>query len=125
MPQAEFRTTSATDTAHLAVHSVGVVPLAPRYDPRIVELAVALDDPEEAMAETCRRVAAVAESFGLFRPSYAHLRRFLVEKRENDEAARARRAELRRIAADVYFDAMRGFVVDAYEVADRVREAGR
>ncbi len=100
-------------------------PIAPRYDRRILELAAALDDPAESMAETCRRVGTAAESFGLFRPSYSHLRRFLTTKREEDEAARARRQELRRIAADVYFDAMRGFVVDSYEVADRVREAGR
>lgn len=77
------------------------------------------------MAETCRRVAAVAESSGLFRPRYAHLRRFIVEKRREEEAAYARRQELRRIAADVYLDATRGFRINYYEVADRVREAGR
>jgi hypothetical protein len=102
-----------------------MVPIAPRYDPLIHELVVALDDPTESMAETCRRVAAVAESSGLFRPSYAHLRRFLVDKRREDGAAQARRQELRRIAADVYLDATRGFRINYYEVADRVREAGR
>ena len=102
-----------------------MVPLAPRYDVRIQELASALDDPFEPMAETCRRVAAVAESLGLFRPSYAHLRRFLVEKRDDERLARERRAELRRIAADVYLDATRGYRIDAYKVADRVGEAGR
>ena len=102
-----------------------MVPIAPRYDVRILELASALDDPFEPMAETCRRVAAAAESLGLFRPSYAHLRRFLVEKREHERLARERRAELRRIAADVYLDATRGYRIDAYKVADRVREAGR
>jgi hypothetical protein len=102
-----------------------VVPIAPRYDSRILELADALDDPDEPMAETCRRIAATAESLGLFRPSYPHIRRFLALKREAEDAARRRRAELRRIAADVYFDATRGFVVNAYDVAERVREAGR
>jgi hypothetical protein len=102
-----------------------VVPIAPRYDPAIHELVAALDDPRQPMAETCRRVAAVAESSGLFRPSYAHLRRFIVEKRREEEAAYARRQELRRIAADVYLDATRGFRINYYEVADRVREAGR
>ena len=102
-----------------------MVPLAPRYDPKILELATVLDDRREPMAETCRRVGAVAESFGLIRPSYSHLRRFLVEKHREEDAARARRAELRKIAADVYWDTTRGFLVDAYEVADRVREAGR
>jgi hypothetical protein len=101
-----------------------MVPIAPRYDPRICELAVALDDPTQAMAETCRQVAAVAESFGLFRPSYAHLRRFLAEMRREQEVERARRQELRRIVADVYLDAMRGYRINAYEVASRVSEAG-
>jgi hypothetical protein len=102
-----------------------VVPLAPRYEPLIVELALALDDPSEPMAETCRRVAAVAESSGLFRPSYSHLRRFLVERRREEEVAQARSRELRRIAADVYLDATRGYRVNFYEVKNRVREAGR
>ena len=102
-----------------------MIPLAPRYDPRIFELAAALDDANEPMAETCRRVGAVAESLDLIRPSYVHLRRFLADKRDADAAARARRRELRRIAADVYVDAMRGVTVNAYEVASRVREAGR
>jgi hypothetical protein len=102
-----------------------VVPLAPRYTPLILELASALDDPNEPMAETCRRVAAVAESSGLFRPSYPHLRRFLSDKRRAEEAAIARRQELRQIAADVYLDATRGFRINYYEVANRVRDAGR
>jgi hypothetical protein len=100
-----------------------MVPLAPRYDGLIRELADALDDREDSMAETCRRVAAVAESVGLFRPSYSHLRRFLTEKRRREEAARMRRRELRQIAADVYLDAMRGYRVDRYELAERIREA--
>jgi len=102
-----------------------MVPLAPRYAPLILELAFALDDPNESMAETCRRVAAVAESSGYVRPSYSHLRRFLAEKRRAEEAAVARRRELRQIAADVYLDATRGFRINYYEVARRVQEAGR
>ena len=102
-----------------------MIPIAPRYDVRVLELAFALDDPAEPMAETCRRVGTVAESLGLFRPSYSHLRRFLAEKREDERAQRARQQELRRIAADVYLDAMRGYRINAYEVADRIREAGR
>ena len=102
-----------------------MIPIAPRYDGRVLELASALDDPAEPMAETCRRVGTVAESLGLFRPSYSHLRRFLTEKREAERAKRARQEELRRIAADVYLDAMRGYRVNAYEVADRIREGGR
>jgi hypothetical protein len=102
-----------------------VVPIAPRYDPLICQLALALDDPSESMAETCRRVAAVAEASGLFRPSYPHLRRFLVERRREEEAERARRQKLRRIASDVYLDAVRGYRINAYDVANRVREARR
>jgi hypothetical protein len=104
---------------------LAVIPIAPRYDVRVLELASALDDPAEPMAETCRRVGAVAESLGLFRPSYSHLRRFLAEKREEERAQQARQQELRRIAADLYLDAMRGYRINAYEVADRIREAGR
>ena len=83
-----------------------------------------LDDLGQPMAETCRRVGVVAESLGLFRPSYPHLRRFLVERREEEKAARERRRELLQIAADAYLDAMRGFRVNAYEVAARIAEAG-
>jgi hypothetical protein len=102
-----------------------VVPIAPRYDRRILELAAALDDPHVPMAETCRRVGAVAEAIGLIRPSYPHLRRFLVAKRDEDEALRKRREELRRIAADVYLGLSRSHVVNAYEIAGRVRDARR
>jgi hypothetical protein len=102
-----------------------VIPIAPRYDPRILELAAALDDGRAPMAETCRRVGAAAGALGLFRPSYAHLRRFLVAKREEDEALRRRRDELRRIAVDVYLDLSRSYRVNAYEVSERIREAGR
>ena len=77
------------------------------------------------MAEICRRVAAVAERLGLPRPSYVHLRTLLREQREWEDYERARREELQAIAADVATRAMRGLRVDAYEVADAVREAGR
>ena len=102
-----------------------MVPIAPRYEGLILELADALDDRKESMAETCRRVGAVAESAGLYRPSYVHLRRFLSEKRRREEAEVLRRQELRRVAADVYLDATRGFRVNAYEVASRIQDAGR
>ena len=102
-----------------------MVPIAPRYEDLILELAAALDDRRESMAETCRRVGAVAESAGLYRPSYVHLRRFLSEKRRRDKAEVARRHELKRIAADVYLDAMRGYRINAYEVAGRIQDARR
>jgi hypothetical protein len=102
-----------------------MVPSAPRYDVRILDAGRALDDRAEPIAETCRRVATVAERLGLTRPSYVHLRRIVLAEREREDAARRRREELRAIAADVYWDLHRGYRVDAYEVADRVREAGR
>jgi hypothetical protein len=94
-----------------------VVPSAPRYDERIFDLVRALDDRDESMAEISRRVGRAAELLGLTRPSCVHLRRII--KRE-----RARQDDLRDIVNDVARDLMRGFRVDAYEVADRVREAG-
>ena len=69
------------------------------------------------MAEICRRVGRATDALGLTRPSYVHLRRII--RRE-----RARQDDLREIVNDVARDLMRGFRVDAYEVADRVREAG-
>lgn len=76
------------------------------------------------MAEICRRVAAVAEAMGLPRPSYVHMRRLLVAERERQDEERARRAAIREIATDVVSDLLVGKRVVAYEVADRVREAG-
>jgi hypothetical protein len=102
-----------------------MVPIAPRYDRLIRELADALDDRSESMAETCRRVGEVVEAAGLFRPSYVHLRRFLSQKRRREDAERMRRRELRQIAADVYVDATLGYRIDGYELAERIREANR
>jgi hypothetical protein len=59
-----------------------MVPLAPRYDVRIVSALRALDDPKEPMAEICRRVGEVADRLGLTRPSYVHVRRLLLAERE-------------------------------------------
>jgi hypothetical protein len=77
------------------------------------------------MAEISRRVGVAAAQLGLPKPSYVHLRRYIVEHREEEDRERERREELRQIFADVYFDVMRSKVVDAYEVADRIREAGK
>ena len=77
------------------------------------------------MAEISRRVGAVAERLGLPRPSYVHLRTVIHEERERQDFERARQEELRAIAADVATDLVLGLKVDAYEVADRVRDAGR
>jgi hypothetical protein len=102
-----------------------VVEIAPRYDRRILEAVRALDDRTESMAEISRRVGVAAAQLSLPKPSYVHLRRFIVAHREEEDAERARREEIRRILSDAYYDVMRSRVVDAYEVAERIREAGR
>jgi hypothetical protein len=102
-----------------------VVEIAPRYDRRILEAVRALDDRAESMAEISRRVGIAAAELGLPKPSYVHLRRYLVAHREEEDAERARRDEIRQILYDVHYDFMRSRVVDAYDVAERIREAGR
>ena len=95
-----------------------VVSCAPRYNRRILELVDALDDRGESMAEICRRVSRGAEQLGLTRPSYVHVRRVIHAKRQRQD-------ELREIVDEVIRDSIRGFRVDAYEVAERVRDARR
>ena len=97
-----------------------MVPMAPRYDPRIRDAVLALDDERLPMAETCRRVGVVAERLGVPRPSYSHLRRVIREERALRAADRERREQLRKIAGDVIFDLLRGKFVHPYEVAERV-----
>lgn len=99
--------------------------IAPRYDERILSAIRRLDDRTQPMAETARRVGAAAAELGLPRPSYVHLRRLIVAHREEEDADERRHEEIKQIAAEVYFDLYRGKRVDAYEVADRVRDAGR
>ena len=84
-----------------------------------------VDDPSLPIAETVRRLGLVAEELGVPRPSYVHMRRYVVEHREREEAARARRQAVREILFEAYWDATMGKLVNAYEVADRLREAGR
>ena len=102
-----------------------MVEIAPRYDDRILDAVRALDDRTESMAEISRRVGIAAAQLGLPKPSYVHLRRYIVDHREEEDAERARREEIRKILWDAYYDFMQSRVVDAYEVADRIREAGR
>jgi hypothetical protein len=88
---------------------------APRYDPRIVRAIHRLDDRATPIAQTCRRVGEFAWSLGLTRPSYVHVRRIV-------HAERARREALRTIIDDVVEDVLRHRPVDAYEIAERLRE---
>ncbi len=64
---------------------------APRYDGRLVAALRRLDDRRVSIAETCRRVGALAEELGVPRPSYVHLRRLVVAEREREDD----RAEVR------------------------------
>jgi hypothetical protein len=66
-----------------------MVPLAPRYDPRIVRALRRLDDPQEPIAETCRRVGELAVRLGLTRPSYVHVRRLVLAERQRRRIVRA------------------------------------
>ena len=92
---------------------------APRYDHRLVEAIQALDDPRRPIAETCRRVGVVAERLRLPRPSYVHVRRYVLAERDRREADRLRKEALRDLAEEVVTDALLSRFVHAYEVADR------
>ena len=85
----------------------------------------ALDDRGEPMAEIVRRVGRVAAELGLPKPSYVHLRRYIVEFREEQDAERERRREIAKILLDTYEDAMTAGVIDPWLVEERIREAGR
>lgn len=98
-----------------------MVEIAPRYNPQILDAVYALDDRSEPMAEIARRVGRVAAELGLPKPSYVHLRRYIRVKREAEDEARERAAAIRAIFTDAYFDAMHSKVVNAYEIADRIR----
>jgi hypothetical protein len=102
-----------------------VVEIAPRYDRRILDAVRALDDRAESMAEISRRVGVAAAQLGLPKPSYVHLRRCIIAHRDAEDAERARREEIRRILLEAYYDFLQSRVIDAYDVAERIREAGR
>jgi hypothetical protein len=77
------------------------------------------------MAEISRRVGVAAAQLGLPKPSYVHLRRHIVAYREEEDAERARRDEIRQVLYDAHYDFMRSRVIDAYDIAARIHEAGR
>jgi hypothetical protein len=93
-----------------------MVRIAPRYDPTILALARRLDDRREPIAEIVRRVAREAESRGLTRPSYVHLRRLILDERwRQDEIAAAR--------SQIASDLMTYRVPDLLGAAERLRDA--
>jgi hypothetical protein len=100
-----------------------VVPIAPRYDPRLVAALVDLDDRSLPIAEICRRLGDVAVSIGVSRPSYVHVRRLVRAKRDYEDLEREERNALRSIAGDVVANLVLGRSVDPYDVAERVRVA--
>jgi hypothetical protein len=100
-----------------------VVPLARRYDERILLAVRALDDPAEPLAETCRRVATVAEGLGLVRPSYSHLRRVIHAERERERTEIERRAAVREVWSHVLTQVAMGRFVDPNVVEDRLARA--
>jgi hypothetical protein len=82
-----------------------------------------VDDPGQPMAETCRRVGEIAEAMGVPRPSYVHLRRYLVVERARQDLERSRRDAVRAVLADSALRLSMGRFVNAYEVADRIERA--
>jgi hypothetical protein len=50
---------------------------SPRIDRRLIRALPALDDPTEPIAETRRRLGALAESLDLPRPSYERVRQLV------------------------------------------------
>ena len=100
-----------------------MVRAAPRYSPLIVEWVRDLDDPQQSIAETCRRVADRAESLALPRPSYSHLRRLVQRERRWREVEERRRSEVRAALGDAAVRFASGRVVDPGYVVEQMRSA--
>jgi len=54
-----------------------------------------------------------------------HVRRYLIEHRQQQELEQRRREEIREILWGVYWDATYGKRIDPWEVEQQIREAGR
>jgi hypothetical protein len=102
-----------------------MVPLAPRYDPRLLTLVAELDDHSEPIAEINRRIGVAAVQLGLIKPSYVHIRRFVLEKRDREDEERERREAVREVVTDVTGALLAGRVPTVYEVLDRFEESKR
>jgi hypothetical protein len=90
---------------------------APRYDPRLLAAIRRLDDKSEPIAQTCRRVGDAADSLGLPRPSYVHVRRIV-------KAERLRAEETAGLVGDLIGDALAGRAPRLGPAVERSREAG-
>ena len=64
--------------------------------PRLRELVAALDEDDTPAAETWRLVSETAANLGLPRPSYAHVRRLVLDERRRRRA----RADLRDVVKE-------------------------
>jgi len=95
---------------------------APRYDPRLLEALLRLDDRAVPIAEVGRRLGRAADELGLTRPSYVHVRRLVTALREWQDDEAERRRALRGLAVEVATDVALARWVNAYEVAARVAE---
>ena len=100
-----------------------MVPLAPRYDPRVIETVRALDDRREPIAEINRRVGVAVVKLGLIKPSYVHIRRLVLAERERQDADRRRREAVREVVADITAKVLAGRVPTVYEILDRLEDA--
>lgn len=100
-----------------------MVRIAPRYSPLVVDWVRELDDPNEPIAETCRRVGDRAEALALPRPSYSHLRRVVVRERRWRELEEHRRSEIRAALGDAAVRLAGGRFVDPDYVLERIRRA--
>ena len=99
---------------------------SPRVDPRLVLAAFELDDRNEAIAETWRRVGAVASGLGLPRPGYDTVRLLVGPHR-------ARQAEIRKLLEPAVGGVLTGRITqgdidrvwEAATIAERDRRARR
>lgn len=72
----------------------------PRLDQRLLEGLSELDDPDEPIAETYRRLRGLAAEMDVPRPSYERVRRHLTRVR----LARSPRDDARKLALELAFN---------------------
>jgi hypothetical protein len=68
-------------------------------------------------------VGWVAAALGLPKPSYVHVRRYIQFYRAEQDAEVESAREIRNIVHEIYLEALRGRVINAYEVAEQIRNA--
>jgi hypothetical protein len=68
-------------------------------------------------------VGWVAAELGLPKPSYVHVRRYIQAYRAEQDAETESAREIRKIVYELYLDALLGRVINAYQVAEQIRNA--